>query len=419
MKAEIIAIGSELLTPYRVDTNSLYLTDRLNRLGIEVMRKAVVGDDRAQLATAFREALGRAELVISIGGLGPTEDDLTREALCDVLGRKLLPNAAVLGAIEARFRRFARQMSENNKKQALVPEGADVLENSRGTAPGLWIEDAGRIAVLLPGPPGELKAMFAQVAKRLEHRSGGVRLHTRELRVAGVPESKVEELIAPIYMAYDGAQTTILASPGEVQIHLRVWTADSAAADKLLNEMSERLSMAIGEALFTRDGQSLEAVVANELTQHAASIAVAESCTAGIVAERLTRLAGSSSYFLGGVVCYSNEMKSAWVDVPMELIEAKGAVSAEVATALAEGIRRRSGATLGVGITGIAGPGGGSAEKPVGLVHIALANGAVTKERRFHFPGDRDMVRWQASQMALDMMRRYFLYGTQKSELRT
>ncbi len=414
MKAEIIAIGSEMLTPYRVDTNSLYLTERLNRLGIEVTRKVVVGDDRTNLSTAFREAMGRVELIIAIGGLGPTEDDLTREALCDVIGRKLAPNDAVMQHIAARFRRFGRTMSENNKKQALVPEGAAVLENQRGTAPGLWVEEAGRIVVLLPGPPVELKAMFPQVEERLAHHAGEIRLHARELRVAGVAESHVEHLIAPIYTAYPDAQTTILASPGEVQIHLRAWTADHAAAEKLLDEMTDRLAMALGEPLFTRAGETLETVVANELTQHNATVAVAESCTAGLVAERLTRIGGSSSYFVGGVICYSNELKSAWVDVPKELIEAKGAVSPEVAAALAENIRRRSGATLGIGITGIAGPGGGSAEKPAGLVHIALANGAVTKERRFHFPGDRDMVRWQASQMALDMVRRYFLYDSRK-----
>lgn len=412
MKAEIIAIGSEMLTPFRVDTNSLYLTDRLNRLGIEVTRKAVIGDDRSQLGGAFREALQRSDLILAIGGLGPTEDDLTREALCDTLGRKLVMNDAVMQHIAARFRRFGRTMSENNKKQALVPEGATVLENQRGTAPGLWLEEAGRIVVLLPGPPVELKAMFPQVEERLQRHAGQVRLHAREMRVAGMPESHVEQLIAPIYTAYSDAQTTILASPGEVQIHLRSWTADSAAAEKLLDEMTERIALALGEALFTRTGESLETVVANELTKHSATVAVAESCTAGLLAERLTRMGGSSAYFVGGVICYSNELKNAWVDVPKELIEAKGAVSPEVATALADNIRRRSGATLGIGITGIAGPGGGTPEKPVGLVHIALANGQATRERRFHFPGDRDMVRWQASQMAMDMVRRYFLYGS-------
>ncbi len=413
MQAEIIAIGSELLTPHRVDTNSLFLTERLNRLGIEVTRKVVVGDQREHLAGAFREALSRVGLVIAMGGLGPTEDDLTREALCDVLGRKLVQNEAVMRAIEERFRRFARAMAENNRKQALAPEGASVLENQRGTAPGLWLEESGRIVILLPGPPSELQGMWPQAEERLARVAarGGVRLHSRELRVAGMPESEAERRVAPIYTQYTGAQTTILASPGEVQLHLRVWTADAAAAEALLNEMTERMALALGESLFTRAGETLEEVVANALNGQAATVAVAESCTAGLVAERLTRLGGSSTYFLGGVVCYSNELKSSLVDVPAELIGAKGAVSAEVAVALADGIRRRAGATLGLGITGIAGPGGGSAEKPVGLAHIALANGAAAKERRFLFPGDRERVRWQASQMALDMVRRYFLFA--------
>jgi nicotinamide-nucleotide amidase len=419
MKAEIIAIGSELLTPHRVDTNSLFLTERLNRLGIEVTRKVVVGDRREHLAGSFREALERVELVMAMGGLGPTEDDLTREALCDVLGRKLIPHDGVMRAIEERFRRFARPMAENNRKQALVPEGASVLENQRGTAPGLWLEEGGRIVVLLPGPPNELQAMWPQAEQRLERLGavrGGVRLYSRELRVAGMPESEAERRVAPIYTQYAGAQTTILASPGEVQLHLRVWSADPPAAAAMLNEMAERMALALGESLFTRAGESLEEVVANALNAQGATVAVAESCTAGLVAERLTRLGGSSTYFLGGVVCYSNELKSSLVDVPPELIEVKGAVSAEVAVALAQGIRRRAGATLGVGITGIAGPGGGSAEKPVGLVHIALSNGAATKERRFHFPGDRERVRWQASQLALDMIRRYFLFAGQEGK---
>lgn len=419
MKAEIIAIGSELLTPYRLDTNSLYVTERLNRLGIEVARKAVVGDDRAQLADAFRQALNRAEVVISIGGLGPTEDDLTREALTDVLARKLILNDAVLRGIEARFRKYNRKMADTNRKQALVPEGAEILTNSRGTAPGLYLEDSGHYIVLLPGPPNELQGMWPQAEERLARHAGRVRLHTRELRVAGMPESEVDARIAPIYTQYADAQTTILAAPGEIQIHLRAWTDDAAAAGKLLDEMSERIALAIGEALYTREGQSLEAVVARQLHLHGATIAAAESCTGGLLAERLTRIPGSSAFFLGGMVCYANQMKTGWLDVPRELIEAKGAVSAEVAAALADAVRRSAGATLGVGITGIAGPGGGSPEKPTGTVHIALANGTAVKERAFHFPGDRERVRWQASQMALDMIRRYLLYGTQKAESRS
>lgn len=410
MKAEIIAVGSEMLTAYRVDTNSLLLTDELNKLGIEVKRKVIVGDDRAGLRETFREALERAEVVIAIGGLGPTEDDVTREAVAELLGRKLILDEEIVRALQERFRRFGRQMSESNKRQAMVPEGATVLENKRGTAPGLWMEERGRIVILLPGPPHEMKAMVEQQVRPLLAKiSGETRLHARELRVAGLPESEVDQRIAPIYTGYTDAQTTILAAPGEIQIHLRAWSADAAAASRMLDEMVERIRFALGEAVFTTAGEEMEAVVANALNQNRATIAVAESCTGGLLGQRLTSIPGSSSYFLGGVVCYSNELKSAWVDVPAELIEEKGAVSAEVAVALAEGIRRRTGATLGLGITGIAGPGGGTPEKPVGTVHIALANESATKERALHFPGDRERIRLYASQTALDMVRRYFL----------
>jgi len=414
MKAEIIAVGSELLTSTRLDTNSLFLTQELNRLGIEVVRKLVIGDLSNQIRDAFHEALGRVELVISIGGLGPTEDDLTRETVAALLGRKLVLNEAILRHIQGRFRRFGRQMPEVNKRQAMVPEGAVILENPKGTAPGLWLESNRHIVILLPGPPHELKAMFTeQVALRLERRSSGVRLLSRELRVAGMPESDVDQRIAPIYKHYPEAQATILAALGEIQIHLRVWSADTPAAEMMLNEIVERVSMALGENLFTTAGESLEEVVARLLNLNGATIAAAESCTGGLLAQRLTSIPGSSSYFLGGVVCYSNDLKSAWVDVPAEIIEEKGAVSPEVARALAEGIRRRSGSTLGLGITGIAGPGGGTPEKPVGTVHIAVAHEAGTRERGLHYPGDRERIRWQASQTALDMVRRHFLYAQQ------
>jgi nicotinamide-nucleotide amidase len=414
MKAEIIAVGSELLTPDRVDTNSLFLTAQLNRLGIEVTRKTVASDDIAALRDAFHGAMERAELVISSGGLGPTEDDRTRDAVADLLGRKLARDPAVMSKIEARFLQLARPMSEVNKRQAMVPEGAAVLENGRGTAPGLWLESRGRIVILLPGPPHELKAMFtAQVEPRLARLSTGVRLVARELRIAGMGESDVDQRIAPIYTRHSDVQTTILTAPGEIQVHLRAWSADIPAAERLLQEIQEGIVLALGEAVFTTAGESMEEVVARELTLHRATIATAESCTGGLLAERLTRISGSSAYFLGGVVSYSNTLKSAWVGVPTEIIESRGAVSAEVAIALADGIRRRTGATLGVGITGVAGPTGGTPEKPVGTVHLAIADASGSKERGMLFPGERDRIRWQASQTALDLVRRYFLYAAQ------
>jgi len=412
MKAEIIAVGSELLTPDRLDTNSLFLTEELNKLGIEVVRKSIVGDNRDTLRAAFHEALQRVELVIASGGLGPTEDDLTRETVADLLGRKLQLNKAILQYIEGRFRQLGREMPPVNVRQAMVPEGAEVLENPRGSAPGLWIEDRGRWIALLPGPPRELKPMFQeQILPRVERRASGVRMFHRELRVAGMGESALEQRIKPIYTRHADVGTTILAAPGEIQIHLRIWTDDAAHAQKTLDEISQSFELALTDRIFSQDGSSLEEVVANILTMNSATISAAESCTGGLLAQRLTSIPGSSSYFVGGVVCYSNELKTAWADVPPEILKSKGAVSSEVAIALADGIRRRVGSTLGVGITGIAGPGGGSEEKPVGTVHVAIAHAGGVKERGVRFPGDREAIRWHAAQLALDMVRIHFLYN--------
>ncbi len=416
MKAEIIAVGSELLTPDRLDTNSLFLTEELNGIGIEVVRKTVVGDNRELLAEVFRDALERVPLIIASGGLGPTEDDLTRETVAELLGRKLRRNDEILRHIEGRFRSLGREMPEVNVRQAMVPEGAEILENKRGTAPGLWLEDAGRVIALLPGPPRELKPLFReQVLPRLERRVSGVRLHHREIRVTGLGESHVEQRILPIYKRYPEVITTILAAPGETQIHLRLWTEDAPHAKKTLDEIVQSFEIALTDRIFSEDGRSLEEVVAHELMMNSATIAAAESCTGGLLAQRLTSIAGSSSYFLGGVVCYSNELKTAWADVPAEMILAKGAVSPEVAVALAEGIRRRVGSTFGVGITGVAGPGGGSEEKPVGTVYVAISYPGGVKERGIRVPGDREAIRWQASQAALDMVRVHFLYSGQNN----
>jgi nicotinamide-nucleotide amidase len=411
MRAEIIAIGSELLTPYRLDTNSLFLTDGLNQVGVRVVHKAVVGDSLDDMRASFTQALDRADLIVACGGLGPTDDDRTREAVADLLGRKLELNQSVLRHIQELFRRFGRVMPEINRRQAMVPEGATVIPNPRGSAPGLWIEASGHILILLPGVPSELRAMFEQeVRPRLTRLGHDERLFTRDLRITGLPESEVEQRVSPLYALYPDTETTILASPPGIQLHPRVWSRDPAQANQILDEMVKRMALALGEHLYSTEGETLEEVVARALTENRATIAVAESCTGGLLAERLTNIPGSSSYFLGGVVCYSNELKSALVNVPAELIESKGAVSPEVALALAEGIRKTTGATIGVGVTGIAGPGGGTPEKPVGLVHIGIADERGPRERRFQFPGDRERIRMHASQTALDSVRRYFLY---------
>jgi competence/damage-inducible protein CinA-like protein len=410
MKAEIIAIGSELLTPDRTDTNSLFLTARLNSLGIEVTQKTVVGDSLAGIQTAFRDALERVELVVASGGLGPTEDDLTRDALAGLLGVRLMRNDGLVRLIQERFHSFGRTMAENNVRQAMVPEGATILPNARGTAPGLWIESKQRIVILLPGPPRELKAMFeAEVEPLLARRAPASRLHRREMRVAGLPESDLDLRIAPIYKSYADVETTILAAPDGIEIHFRTWSADASQTERRLDELERHVALALGEYVVSTGGESIEQVVGRLLASNHATLATAESCTAGLVAERLTRVAGSSAYFLGGVVCYSNELKTAFADVPADIIETFGAVSAEVARALAEGIRRRTGASLGVGITGVAGPGGGTPTKPVGTVHITLSAKGATIERGLRFSGDRERIRWQASQSALDMVRRHFL----------
>jgi nicotinamide-nucleotide amidase len=416
MRAEIIAIGSELLTPYRLDTNSLFLTDGLNQVGIRVVHKAVVGDSLDDMRASFRQALDRADLIVACGGLGPTDDDRTREAVADLLGRKLELNEGVLRHIQELFRRFGRVMPEINRRQAMVPEGATVIPNPRGSAPGLWIETSGHIVILLPGVPSELRAMFEQeVRPRLTKLGHDERLFTRDLRITGLPESEVEQRVSPLYALYPDTETTILASPPGIQLHPRVWSRDPAKANQILDEMVKRMALALGEHLYSTEGEAMEEVVARVLTENRATIAVAESCTGGLLAERLTNIPGSSIYFLGGIVCYSNELKSSLVDVPAELIESKGAVSPEVALALAEGIRKRTGATIGVGVTGIAGPGGGTPEKPVGLVHIGVADERGPRERRFQFPGDRERIRMHASQAALDSVRRYFLFPRSRS----
>ncbi len=407
MDAEIIAVGSELLTPYRLDTNSLYLTEKLNALGIEVRFKTVVGDDPERLAAVFRTALRRSGLVILTGGLGPTEDDVNRNVVADVLGRRLIEVPEIRQRIQERFVSLGRSMAKNNLRQALVPDGAEWLVNEQGTAPGIWLEQDGVTIVLLPGPPGELRAMFeAQCRPRLERIAPKERIRTRVLKVVGLPESEVDERIAPIYKAYKNPATTLLATPGAIEVHLRARAATDAEAEALLAELGDKIELALGDHIFSTHGESLEEVVGMRLVMKEKTVAVAESCTGGLLSERLTRTPGSSNFFLGGAVCYSNELKTKMAGVPQTLIEENGAVSKPVAQALAEGIRKRTGASLGVGITGIAGPGGGTPEKPVGLVYIALADEQGTELREFRFPGNRDRIRQWAAQAALEMIRR-------------
>jgi nicotinamide-nucleotide amidase len=409
--AEIIAVGSELLTPYRQDTNSLYLTAQLNALGVEVEFKTIVGDNRKHLVQAAKVALSRADILIFSGGLGPTEDDLTREAVAETLNLQLRRDPEVLRAIERRFAEHGWKMSANNAKQADVIPGGIVLANANGTAPGQWISGKSdgkeKIVVLLPGPPHEMKALFeAAVLDRLRARVPQQFIATRVIKITGMGESACDARVAPIYKRFTDVNTTILAGPGEIQLHLRMQAASAETAQKRVDELVEMIEEELGDCVYSDNGDSLEQIVSYYLQMRNSTLAVAESCTGGLLAERLTSVSGSSRYFIGGAVVYSNELKVELADVPQDILDDFGAVSEQVAKALAEGIRKRCRTTLGLGITGVAGPTGGTAEKPVGLVFHALATESGTEVIKRNFSGDRARIRWFASQQALDMVRR-------------
>jgi len=408
--AEIIAIGSELLTPYRQDTNSLFLTDRLNELGVEVRFKTIVGDSRSDLVDVARSALSRADLVIFMGGLGPTEDDLTRESVADALGIEIHHDPEIITALYKRFAERRLKMTQNNERQARVLDGAVVLRNPNGTAPGQWLvtdyREQKRFVMLLPGPPHELRSLFdSECLPRLKERLPQQFIAKRVLRVA-MGESACDARIAPIYTGVPDVQTTILAHGGETQIHLQSRAESQEEAERRVAELSGKIEDELDDYVFSTGGESMEQIVGYFLQMRGATLAVAESCTGGMLAQRLTSISGSSRYFLGGAVVYSNELKTELADVPPELIAAHGAVSREVAVALAEGIRERTKATFGIGVTGIAGPTGGTPEKPVGLVFIALADGNETEVLERRMPGDRERIRLWASFTALDLMRR-------------
>ncbi len=411
MNAEIIAIGSELLTPFRQDTNSLFLTGKLNELGVEAIFKTIVGDVRAHLVQAAGIALSRADIVIFMGGLGPTEDDLTREAVAEALKVDLRRDAEALQALERRFASRNWKITPNNYKQADVLGGATILPNPNGSAPGQWITPQygghEKIVILLPGPPHELMAMFEdQCVHRLREKAPQHFIATRVLKIAMMGESACDARVAPIYTRYKDVQTTILASAGEIQLHLKTSAGSLPEAQARVDHLMADIEEELGDAVFSDNGDSLEQIVGYYLQMRNATLAVAESCTGGLLAERITSISGSSRYFVGGAVVYSNQLKTAFADVPAPLIKRHGAVSREVAAALAEGIRQRCGSTLGVAITGVAGPSGGTPEKPVGLVYHALAGERETEVSERNFPGDRKRVRWYATQQALDMVRR-------------
>lgn len=411
MNAEIIAVGSEMLTAERVDTNSLYLTRELNNLGVEVVAKAIVGDDRERLADSVRRGLSRSGIVILTGGLGPTEDDVTREAVALALDRKLIFNAGIADALEQRFSRAGRKMADVNKRQAFVIEGATILPNDRGTAPGQWVEESGAVAMLLPGPPHEMQAMYErQCAPRLARIVPKLVIRTAFLRVAGMAESDLDQLISPVYKPFANPATTILAAAGDLQIHLRAQCETVADADALLAQVAGPIEALLGDRLYSRKGEPLEAVVGQMLRESHATVSVAESCTGGMLGERFTAVPGSSDYFLGGFITYTDQMKVELLGVPAEILAEFGAVSQETAEAMAAGARQHTRSTYGLAVTGIAGPDAAVAPSgeavPVGTVYIALADAAGTLTLHRVFLGDRQRIRTFTAHMALDLLRR-------------
>lgn len=414
-RAAIVAVGSELLTPSKIDTNSLYVTEQLNRLGIDVVTKIVAGDDRDGLSRAFRTLLEQADLVVSCGGLGPTDDDVTREAIAQALERTLTEDPAIAEALRQRFAaRGLGVMPEINRRQAMVPAGARPLENARGSAPGLWIEAGERVVVLLPGPPRELKPMVtALVDGPLRERAAGVPLVRRVVRVTGRFESQVDETLAPLYRRWrsrtPGVSATILASPGSIELHLSSRAASLQGGEAALEIAVSEAVAALGDDAYSADGRRLEQVVGDLLVERRLRVAVAESCTGGLVVSRLTDVPGSSRYLDLAVVTYANAAKTAVLGVPSALIQEHGAVSRPVVVAMAEGIRQKAGAEVGVAVSGIAGPDGGVPGKPVGTVHVAALLGSETRTREFRFLGDRELVKFQASQAAIDLVRRLLL----------
>ena len=408
MNAEIIAVGSEMLTHKRVDTNSLFITEQLNNLGIEVTAKHVIGDDLERLAGTIRRALSAVPVVVISGGLGPTEDDLTRDAVALALDRRQVFNAAINDGIEQRFRQMKRTMPDINRRQAMLIEGAHMLSNDRGTAPGQWIEEGGAVLMMLPGPPHELKSMFTRhCLPRLQRIVPQLAIRTLELRISGMSESELDQAISPIYKHYSNPVTTILAHNGDMQVHLRARCPTEGETMQLLAEVGGKIDAVLGDRIYSRNGDPLEAVVGKQLLSNRATLAVAESATGGGLAERITSIPGSSSWFVGGFITYTKRMKIELLGVPADILDRLGAVSAETAEAMAMGARRRTGATWAVSITGNAGPTADGDEAPIGMIYVGISGPNETVSYHRQWPtSDRARVRAFAAQMALDLLHR-------------
>ncbi|MEZ5305823.1 MAG: competence/damage-inducible protein A [Pyrinomonadaceae bacterium] len=410
VSAEIIAVGSELLTPEKSDTNSLWITDKLNLAGIEVVLKTIVGDDREKLSRVVSDALSRTDVVVVTGGLGPTEDDITREGVAVGVGRELVFRQDLLDELRERFKQFGYEMPETNRRQAYVIDGAEVLHNPNGSAPGMLLRSEGKLIGVLPGPPREMRPMFEKhVLPAAKELSGDIVVLRRSLRVNGLGESKLDEMIAPIYTKYTNPATSTLFSKTDIEIQFTARAESVEEADSLIETVSKEVCDVLGDAVYSTNGEDLEVVVGRMLNQKALTLALAESCTGGLIATRLTDVPGASGFLMEGLVTYSNGAKIRRLGVPESTIDAHGAVSSETAEAMASGARESSGVDVAVSVTGIAGPDGGTEDKPVGTVFVGLSDSRGTISKRFKLIGDREMIRWRSSQAALEILRRRLL----------
>ncbi|MDI6709270.1 MAG: competence/damage-inducible protein A [Thermoanaerobacterales bacterium] len=406
MQAEAIFTGSELLLGYVVNTHAHFLGLELAKMGIEMTLHTAVGDDWDRMYTVIKQALERSDLIITTGGLGPTTDDITKEVVAEALGVPMVMDEASLAEMRAFFDKRGRPMPALFARQACFPAGSRILPNHKGTAPGALIEHQGRIIVILPGPPRELRHMFkTSVEPYLTGIPGrGKVLVTTTLKLTGIAEYAVQELLKGIAGQGDPG-LGYLAKPGETHVRISARHVDQAEAERLVAQLKEKVVSLVGDHVFAVDDEVPERIVGALLKEQGLTVAAAESCTAGLVAGRLANVPGSSEYLLGGLVTYTNEMKENLLGVPAETLARYGAVSEETAVAMVHGVRRVTGADFGVGVTGIAGPGGGSADKPVGLVYIAVGGAEQVVCRRFYFPGDRFAVRQGAVNASLQILR--------------
>lgn len=417
MRAEVISVGTELLLGQIVDTNAAYLSSLLPQFGIDLHYRITVGDNEARLADAVRTALSRADIVFTIGGLGPTADDLTKETVAAVVGDEMVLHEESAERLRAFFATRGIEMPEANLKQAMIPRRGRILANPLGTAPGAAFETDDKVVIVLPGPPREFVAMVdSEVVPYLRELvgEGAEVIRSRVLRIAGIGESSVAEMVKDL-LAGSNPTVAPLAAAGEVHLRITAKASSAAHADAMIDETDARISAILGDAVFGRDDESLEKVVVEKLIERCLTLATAESCTGGLIGNRITDISGSSKTYLVGFVTYSNQSKKEILGVDEQLLDKYGAVSREVARAMAEGARTVSGADIAISVTGIAGPTGGTAAKPVGLVYMALAaaDGTIAFEHRFS--GSRMDIKLRASQAALNMLRLHLLQGSRCS----